>query len=87
MSVELDKCPRNCGGYLYLIGETAGGNLFKCFVCESQVSQPKPKGADKQFKASDVDKAKQAGRAGSGEDTRVLAHPSGKRGEETGSSY
>lgn len=83
MTATLDPCPRNDGGYLYPIGETAGGILLKCFVCESQMSQPKPKGADAQFAASQVDPAKQTQRTPTQDQTRVLEAPTGKKDSAT----
>jgi hypothetical protein len=75
MDKEYTKCPRNCGGYLLPIGETEGGIIHKCFVCESQVSQPKPEGADAQFAASRVEPPDDRDAGTSKPQSRVLAYP------------
>ena len=81
MSDEQTKCPRNCGGYLYPIGETAGGIIHKCFVCESQVSQPKPEGADEQYAASRVEPPDDRDTA-SRPTSRVLSYPEQEQTEQ-----
>lgn len=78
MDAQFQKCPRKCGGCLYPIGETAGGNLFKCFVCESQVSQPKLEGADAQFAVSRVVPPDSRDTGTSKEQSRVLVYPEPK---------
>ena len=75
MDATETACPRNCGGYLFSIGETAGGIIHKCFVCESQVTQPKPEGADAQYAASRVNPPDADDMQREREQAQVLTYP------------